>query len=125
MKPLLVLIAGEQESLRSALKTLLQTRPEVEIAGVVADKEELFIQVEAHSPDLLLLDENLSINLVEDVMVPTRQIDPKLTVLVLGGRTESKKAYLDAGALTFISKGDSPKSLLTVIEEVRLGRLHV
>ena len=59
-----ILIAGKQRSLRNALKGLLQTRPGYDVVGTAADIEELFIQVETNSPDLLLLDEVLTYMLV-------------------------------------------------------------
>ena len=79
-------------------------------------------QVEADSPDLLLLDEALTDKLVEDVIVPLQQIDPPPAMIILGSRTELGKAYLDAGAEAFVSKSDPPKSLLTAIETIRLRR---
>jgi len=120
-----VLIAGKKAALSNALKTLLQTRPGIEIAGTVSDIEELFVQVKSEPADLLLLDENLTEKLVEDVIIPIQQIDSPPMVLVLGDRTETKQAVLDAGAVAFVDKSDPPKSLLTAIEEIRLRRQHV
>ena len=120
-----VLIAGKKAALSNALKTLLQTRPGIEIAGTVADSEELFVQAKSEPADLLLLDENLTENLVEDVIIPIQQIDSPPMVMVLGDRTETKQAVLDAGAVVFIDKSGPPKSLLTAIEEIRLRRNRV
>jgi DNA-binding NarL/FixJ family response regulator len=120
-----VLIAGKEAALCNALKTLLQTRPGIEITGTVADPEELFVQVKNEAPDLLLLDEELSQELVEDVIVPLQQFDPCPAVMVMGGRAEARQAYLDADAVAFINKSDPPKSLLTAIEEIRLRRNRV
>jgi two-component system response regulator NreC len=120
-----VLIAGKQAALRNAVKTLLQTRPGIEIIGIAADKEDLFAQVESDSPDLLLLDEYLSRELVKEVIVPLQPFDPFPAILVLGGQAEAKQAYLDAGAVAVINKGDPPKNLLTAIEEIRLRRNRV
>jgi DNA-binding NarL/FixJ family response regulator len=120
-----VLIAGKKASLRNALTTLLQTRSGIEIAGTVSDIEELFVQVKSEPADLLLLDENLTEKLVEDVIIPIQQIDSPPMVMVLGDRTETKQAVLDAGAVAFIDKSDPPKSLLTAIEEIRLRRNRV
>ena len=119
-----ILIAGKQSSLRNALKGLLQTRPGYDVVGMVADREELFIQVETKSPDLLLLDEDLTEMLVEDVIVPLQQIDHCPKMIVLGGRPASRKVYLEAGAAAHIEKADPPKSLLTAIEEIRLRKNH-
>ena len=120
-----VLIAGKKAALSNALKTLLQTRPGIEIAGTVSDIEEIFVQVKSEPADLLLLDENLTEKLVEDVIIPIQQIDSPQMVMVLGNRTETKQAVLDAGAVAFIDKSDPPHSLLTAIEEIRLRRNRV
>ena len=120
-----VFIAGKEASLRNALTTLLQTRPGIEITGVVADKKNIFVQVESNPSDLLLLDETLSQELVKEVIVPLQQFDPCPAILVLGGQAEAKQAYLDAGAVAVINKGDPPKYLLTAIEEIRLRKNYV
>jgi len=120
-----VFIAGKQATLRNALKLLLQTRPGIEIAGTAADKKDLFTQVESTPADLLLLDETLSQELVKEVIVPLQQFDHCPAILVLSDRAEAKQAYLDAGAVAVINKGDPPKNLLTAIEEIRLRRQHV
>ncbi len=120
-----VLIAGKKAALSNALKTLLQTRPGIEITGTVSDIEELFVQIKSEPADLLLLDENLTEKLVEDVIIPIQQIDSPPMVIVLGDRTETKQAVLDAGAVAFLDKSGPPKSLLTAIEEIRLRRNRV
>ena len=121
---MLILIAGKQAALRNALKLLLQTRPGLEIVGAVSNRAELLSQVEADSPDLLLLDEGLTVKLIVDVIVPLQQIDPPPAIMILGSRMERGQAYLDAGANAFVNKSDPPKSLLTAIEEIRLQRNH-
>ena len=120
-----VLIAGKKAALSNALKILLQTRPGIAIAGTVSDIEELFVQVKSEPADLLLLDENLTEKLVEDVIIPIQQIDSPPMVMVLGDRAETEQAVLDAGAVAFIDKSGPPKSLLTAIEEIRLNESHV
>jgi DNA-binding response OmpR family regulator len=85
----------------------------------------LISQINTDTPDLLLLDEDLTEMLVDDVIIPLKQFDPCPAVIVLGGRAEARQAYLDAGAAAFINKSDPPKSLLTAIEEIRLRRNRV
>ena len=117
---MLILVAAKRVALRDALKTFFQTRPGLNVVGMATNKAELLKRVEADSPDLLLLDEDLSKKLVEDVIMPIQQIDSAPMVIVLGSRAETKQALLDAGAVAIISKNDPPKTLLTAIEEVRL-----
>lgn len=120
-----ILIAAKQASLRSALKTLIQTRPGFEIVATVVNKEELFRIGEAIRPDLLLLDEDLDESIVDTVVMPVRESDPDLMIVILGQRSESSGTYLEAGALAYITKDGSPKSLLTAIEEARLQSKYV
>ena len=115
-----ILVAAKRVALRDALKTFFQSRPGFKIDGTGADGAELVSQVEVDMPDLLLLDEDLTEKLVEDIIIPIQQIASAPKVMVLGYRIETKQAVLDAGAVAFISKNDPPKTLLTAIEEVRL-----
>ena len=117
---MLILIAGKQRSLRNALKGFLLTRTSYVVASTVADKEALFIQVKTEPPDFVLLDEDFTELLIEEVIVPLQQIDSRPQLIILGRRSELKPTYLDAGAAAFISKSEPPKTLLTTIEEFRL-----
>ena len=115
-----ILIAAKQATLRDALETLLQTRKDLEIVGTAAERKTLFDQVKDTSPDTILLDEDLSKKLLDDVIRPLQKIDPRSKIVILGYRTESKKEMLDAGAAAFVEKGSSPKTLLTTLEGIRL-----
>jgi DNA-binding NarL/FixJ family response regulator len=101
------------------LKTLLDTRPGLEVVGEAADKGELIGQIESARPDLLLIDEDLPEEGMVDLFAALQQFDPPPMVMVLGGRSESKDAYLEAGAVAFVNNSDPPKSLLTAIEGIR------
>ena len=120
-----ILIAGKRAVLRNALKTLLQTRPGFEVGAMATNKEELFRMHEATRPDLLLLDEDLNEAFMDTVMLPMRESDPKSLIMILGQRPASREAYLKAGAAAYLTKDDSPKSLLTAIEEARLQSKYV
>ena len=120
-----VLIAGRQATMRRALKTLLGTRPGLEVVGEAAEKGELMSQVESARPDLLLLDDDLADEPMADLIAALQQFDPCPMVMVLGNRSELREPSLDAGAVAFISISDPPKSLLTAIEGTRLRRNRV
>lgn len=115
-----ILIAGKTAFLRNALTRFLQHRSEYDVVGTAADEEQLFSMVEAESPDLLLLDDTLVDDLVQEVILPIRQREHGPQVLILGGRSESKQTFLDAGATAYVSKSAPPKNLMTTIEEIRL-----
>ena len=105
--------------MRRALKTLLDTRPGLEVVGEAAEKGEMISQIESARPDLLLLDDDLSVEDMVDLIATLQQFDPPPMAMILGGRSESTNAYLGAGAVAFVNNSDSPKSLLTAIEGVR------
>ena len=115
-----ILVATRRVALRDSLKVYLQLVPGIKITGMVSNRAELLSQVKTDSPDLLLLDEDISKKLVEDVIIPIQQIDSAPEVMVLGYRTKTKQAVLDAGAVAFVNKSDHPRTLLTAIEEFRL-----
>jgi DNA-binding NarL/FixJ family response regulator len=119
-----ILIASRRASLRSALKTLIQTRPGLEIVAMAKNKEELLHMFEAKWPDLLLLDEDLNKAIVDTVVVPMQEFDPNLLIMILGQRSELKEAYREAGAVAYIDMHGSPKSLLTALEEAKLQGKH-
>lgn len=108
--------------MRRALKTLLSTRPGYDVIGEAANKDELISQIESTHPDILLLDEDLSDEATTDLISTIQQYDFCPSVIVIGSRSESRMAYLDAGAEAFNDISDPPKSLLTAVEGVRLRR---
>lgn len=120
-----ILIAGKRKALRNALKTLLQTRPGIEVVATAVNKDEFFKLNEATRPDLILLDEDLAKVLKDTVVQPMQASNPKSLIIILGQRSEAREAYLDAGAAAYLTKDDSPQSLLTVIEEARLQSKYV
>ena len=87
-----ILIASRRASLRSALNTLIQTRPGLEIVAIAQNKEDLLRMFEATRPDLLLLDEDLNEAIVDTVVVPMKEVDPNLLIMILGQRSELKEA---------------------------------
>jgi len=114
-----ILIAGQKSTLRHALRRLLHSRSSGDTVSTVSTKEKLFSQVEAQSPDLILLDEDMATALVEEVIKPIQLVDLCPNIIVLGVRTAKKEAYLDAGVMSFEDKNDPPKSLLTAVEQSR------
>lgn len=120
-----ILIAAKRESLRNALNTLIKSCSGIAVVGTAADDEELFKVVDMKQPDLLLLDEDLNQGIIDAVLVPIKMLDPSLSIIMLGRRSEFKEAYLEAGAVSFLTKDTSPKRLLSAIEEARLQSNHV
>jgi DNA-binding NarL/FixJ family response regulator len=111
-----ILVADDQPKVRFALRVLLGRQPGLNVAGEVANAEDLLIQVETICPDLVLLGWELPGLAAKDTISALRETCPRLFVIALSGRSEARRAALDAGANIFVSKGDPPERLLVAIE---------
>ncbi|MGD8466056.1 MAG: response regulator transcription factor [Anaerolineae bacterium] len=110
-----VLLADDQAKVRSALRLLLQQQSDIEVLGEAIDTTGLLDWVKAACPDAVLLDWELP-GLPATALLPVMHFHcPKLRVIALSGRPEARKRALEAGAHTFVSKGDPPEVLLSFL----------
>lgn len=116
-----VLLADDHPQVRSALRLLLEQEPEIRNVDEVTDARGLLTRVQATHPDLVLLDWELpglsTINLVSVL----RERCPSLLVIALSVRLEARRIALATGADAFVSKGESPEHLLTILQKIRNG----
>ncbi|MBI5669475.1 MAG: response regulator transcription factor [Chloroflexi bacterium] len=113
-----VLVADDQADVRYALRTLLELAPGlgVTVVGEVADGGSLLAAIEAHQPDVLLLDWKLP---GLRSIAYLRSLYPRLRIIVLSLRAESRQVALDAGADAFVYKGDPAEQLVAAVQQVR------
>jgi DNA-binding NarL/FixJ family response regulator len=110
-----ILIADDQERVRFALRVLLTQQPGVQVVGEAANGEALLAQVSAVAADLALVDWELP-HLAEAGGLPgIHRSAPALQVVVLSSRPGVRQAALAVGGAAFVSKGEPPERLLTVI----------
>lgn len=115
-----LVIADRQAATRSALSMLLAPEENVEIVGEAGDKQQLLSIIEATQPDVILLDWELIGLATVDLLAELRTLPLSLKVIALSGRPEAQEVALGAGADNFVSKGDPPARLLTVLRAVQL-----
>jgi DNA-binding NarL/FixJ family response regulator len=113
-----VLIADDQPSVRIALKLALQQQ-DIDVAGDVADSRELLAWFKTNQADLLLLDWELPDQPGKKIIPILRDRYPGLTVIVLNSRPQTRTEALSAGADGFVSKGDPPDYLLSLLATAR------
>lgn len=110
-----ILIADHQDRVRHALRVLLTQQPGLQVVGEAANGQELLTQASLVTADLALVDWDLP-GLAQTGGVPTiRQTCPTLLLIVLSSRPGVRRAALASGVDAFVSKGDPPERLLTVI----------
>jgi DNA-binding NarL/FixJ family response regulator len=113
-----VLLADDQPEVRSALRCILEQEPELSVVGEAAEVKELVEQIEAVSPDLILLDWELPGLDAANLPSALHADHPRPFIVALSGRPEAHRAALKAGADAFVSKGDPPDQLLATLHTV-------
>ena len=97
-----VLVADDQEIVRTGLAMLLDSRPDIEVVGVASDGREAVTMARALQPDVCLFDIRMP---VLDGIEATRQVHPiPVVVITTFDLDEHVYAALRAGARGFLLK---------------------
>jgi DNA-binding NarL/FixJ family response regulator len=110
-----VLLADHHSNVRWALRTVIREEPDMVVVGEAADFAALEGQIEALSPDVVLLEWELPGWPAEAILYRLRKLVPRLYVIVLSQCSELERAALAAGADAFVSKAREPEGLLTML----------
>ena len=115
-----VLIADDEEMVRSALKLILEQDGAYQITGEVESIASLVAQIDAQHPDLLVLDWELpGLGGKNLFLHGLRERWHELRILVLSGNPHSRKLALALGVDAFVSKTEPPERLLESIQKIR------
>ena len=113
-----ILIVDDQPRARQSLKALLAVWPQVEEVREAANGQEAVHLVEEAQPDVVLMDARMP---EMDGVEATRHIKarwPQVKVIVLSMYADYMADALAAGADAFVSKGEPPERLLTILTTV-------
>jgi two-component system invasion response regulator UvrY len=113
-----VIIADDEEAVRSALRLLLENRLHLCAVSEARDWPGLLAQVQIYQPCLLLLDWELPGLPAATWREELRLLDPGLKILALSGRPEAELQAMATGAQAFTSKTDPPEKLVEAIRGV-------
>jgi DNA-binding NarL/FixJ family response regulator len=118
-----ILIVDDHEIFRRGLRSLLESRPEIEICGEATNGLEAVEKAKEIQPDVVLMDISMP---YLDGLQATRQIRnevPKSSVLLLSQHDSSHmlSAALKAGASAYVTKSQVSMSLLAALEGVIRG----
>jgi DNA-binding NarL/FixJ family response regulator len=120
-----VLLADDQALLRAGFRVLLESEPDLEVAGEAANGEEAVAQARALRPDVVLMD--IRMPLLDGIQATARiAADPDLSgvhVLILTTFEADEYVFdaLRAGAAGFVLKDIEPRDLLQAIRVVAAG----
>jgi DNA-binding NarL/FixJ family response regulator len=117
-----LIIADDDTSVSSAIHLLLDQDQDCwQVLGEARNVNELYLVVEQQQPQLILLDWELpeeswmdvsSQNFcLKDRISYLRKLNPKVSIIVLSSKPEQRNAVIEAGADSFVCKGDPPEFL--------------
>lgn len=110
-----IVIADQMRASREALELLIQTQPDMEVAGTVSDLFELLSVIKAVHPDLVILDWDLLGQRFETLADLLGLFTEPPRIIALSVRDESRKTALEQGITGFACKADAPGVLLELI----------
>ena len=122
-----VLLADDEELVRSAVAALLALEPDLDVVAQAADGPAAVAAALAHRPDVALVD--LEMPGLDGVAVAaeiTRTVPGCRVVVLTGrGRPGHLRRALEAGARGFVTKGTSGTTLAGVLRAVHAGERYV
>ena len=122
-----VVLADDHAVVRSALRALLEATEDIAVVGETGDVDSIFAAVEAHSPDVLLLDLNMPGGSSVEAIARLGALKPKTRVVVLTmeGRPEiARQAYAN-GAHGYVLKKAAERDLVQAVRKAAAGETHL
>jgi two-component system response regulator NreC len=122
-----VVLVDDHAVVRSALRALLDGREELEVVGEAGDLAGVGETVDAHSPDVLVLDVNLPDGLAVDAVAGLRERFPETQIVLLTMERDIGLARraLDDGALGYLFKDAAHLELVEAVHAAAEGRRYV
>lgn len=127
MPSLRITIADDHQIVRSGLKQMISSQPDLKLVGECRTGREVLESLRNEPCDVLLLDLSLPDMSGLDVLKQIKTQHDHLSVLVVSGYPESQFGLnvLRAGASGFISKGVEEAELLRAVRMVARGHRYV
>lgn len=117
-----VVIADDQEMVRTGFRMILESQPDIEVVADVVDGEAALAAVAEHRPDVLLLDIRMP---KLDGLEVTRRLaghdGPRIVIVTTFDLDEYVHAALHGGASGFLLKDASPAMLVEAVRAAAVG----
>ena len=122
-----VLLVDDQKMIREGLKALIKAEDDIEIIGIAENGEHAVKQVEALSPDVVLMDMEMpGMNGMEATKIICQKFpDVKVLVLSTFDTQEYVARSLSSGAMGYLLKGTPAKELTDAIRSVHRGYAQI
>ncbi|MEX0762452.1 MAG: response regulator [Dehalococcoidia bacterium] len=117
---LTVLIADDHTVLRQSLAAFLRRQEDLEIVGEAADGQQAVEMARTLRPDIILMDISMpGVNGIEATRVIVDEVPgSRIIGLSMHDSSDMEKAIRDAGAVAYVTKGESADKLISTIRGV-------
>jgi DNA-binding NarL/FixJ family response regulator len=122
-----IVLADDHTLVRTGMRLLLESFPDVKVVGEAADGLEALEQIERHRPDCVVMDLAMpGLNGVEAVRRATTQ-HPGIPILVLSMHADEAYVHraLAAGAAGYLLKGSAKEELELAVSTVCRGETYL
>ncbi|MBZ4318842.1 response regulator [Streptomyces huiliensis] len=125
-----VVIADDQEMVRTGFRMILESQPDIDVVADVVDGEAALAAVEEHRPDVLLLDirmpklDGLEVTRRLSALTaaePERGGRPRIVIVTTFDLDEYVHSALRDGASGFLLKDASPAMLVEAVHAAAVG----
>jgi DNA-binding NarL/FixJ family response regulator len=122
-----VLLADDQVLFRHAVRSLVEKINGFEVVAEACDGPEALLLIRKHAPELVVIETSLP--RLSGLEVARRARSEGETAHFLFLSVQSERTVLEdaiqAGAGGYVCKSDSPDELLTAVESVSKGQIHI
>lgn len=130
-----ILIVDDHPLIREGISAILGRQSDMEVCGEASDVNEAIAQIARLQPDLVILDISLKAGTGLDVIKQlrpaqrTRENNNSVGVKILVHSMYEDSLYaervLQAGAMGYVNKQESPVVLIAAVRRVLSGKVHV
>jgi DNA-binding NarL/FixJ family response regulator len=127
MKPIRVLLADNHTLIRAGLRSLLETMPDVHVVAEASDGREALSLIEAHQPDVVLMDVAMPEMNGLEATARIAKAFPHTQVIMLSmhANEEYVMQALQAGAMGYVLKDAGVGELELALKSVSQGEAYL
>ncbi|MBC8333677.1 MAG: response regulator transcription factor [Anaerolineales bacterium] len=121
--PIRILIVDDHLIIREGLRLIFDTVPELELVAEAVNGQEALVHVDAHLPDLVLMDLQMPVMDGITAIETLRQTHPELAIVILTTYKEDDLLLrgLKAGARGYLLKDTDRETLINTIQAAARG----
>lgn len=118
-----VLVVDDHRMFAESLVRVLDDEPDIEVTGIAVSAADASEQVEAHNPDVCVLDYQLPDQDGASAVSGLRGKSPDLRVVMVTGLAQSHtaRAAIDAGCNAFVTKDRAAHDLVNAVRAAHAG----